>query len=160
CQPGSAAIRPDGSRNRHVLVHAEGHAMRNPSLDVHGVQPEPSPVLRGGRIDQRAIVEERRITDLRVVMRHTLRLAALGRNPPHVQFIWRKAAHKIYVTAIRGPDVMVAVSPRLLDEDLFWITTLAVGNEGRITGRVPVIDDPLAIRGPRRVHRSFEKRPR
>src|SRR5215510_11908377 len=145
-QPGGATVRPDGGRNRHVLVHAEGHAMRDPSLDVHGIQPETGAVLRGGRIDQRPIVEQRRMADLGVVARHALRLAAVGSNPPHIQFVWWKAAHKIYVTAIRGPDVMMAVDPGLLDENLFRIGAVAVTDEGRVSGRELMIDDPLAVR--------------
>src|SRR5262249_97474 len=159
-QPGGATIRPDGSRNRHVLVHAKGHAMRYPLLDVHGIQPEPGAVLRGSRVDQRAIVEQRRMADFGVVARHALRLAAVGSNPPHIQFVWWKAAHKIYVTAIRGPDVMMTVYPGFLHENLFPIGAVAVTNEGRVSGHELVIDDPLAVRRPRHVDRSFEKRPR
>src|SRR5215813_6651596 len=132
--------------------------MWSSSLDVHGIQPEPGPVLGSGRIDQSAIVDQRRISHLGVVTRHSFRLASVGSNPPHIHFIWRKAAHKIYVTAIRGPDVMVAMYPRLSDEDLFWITTIAVDNKCRISGSEPVINDPLPVRRPGHVHRSFEKR--
>src|SRR5215510_9657135 len=132
--------------------------MWNSSLDVHGIKPEPGPVLGSGRIDQSAIVDQRRIAHLGVVTRHSFRLASVWSNPPHIHFIWRKAAHKIYVTAIRGPDVMVAMDAGLSDEDLFWITTIAVDNKSWISGREPVINNPLAVRGPRRVHRSFEKR--
>src|SRR5215813_5484736 len=131
--------------------------MWNSLLDVHCIQPETGPVLRSSRIDQRAIVEQRRIAHLGVVTRHSFRLASIGSNPPHIQFVWWKAAHKIYVTAIRGPDVMVTMDARLSDEDLFWITTIAVDNKGRISGSEPVINDPLAVRRPRRVHRPFEK---
>src|SRR5262249_39459204 len=140
------------------LIHAEGHAMWDSSLDVHGVQPEPGAVLRGGRIDQRAIVEQRRIPHFGVMTRHSFRLASIGPNPPHVHFVWRKAAHKIDVTAVRGPDVVVAMDTGLSDEDLFWITTITVDHKGRISGSEPVIHNPLAVRRPRRVHRSFEKR--
>src|SRR5262249_20777524 len=108
---------------------------------------------------QRAIVEQYRIAYLGVVARQALRLAAVRSNPPHVQFVWRKAAHKIDVTAIRRPDVMMAVYPRLLNEDLFRIGAIAVANEGRVSGRELVIDDSLPVRGPRRMHRSFEERP-
>src|SRR5262249_56625455 len=116
-------------------------------------------VLRGSRVDQRVIVEQRRMADLGVVARHALRLAAVGSNPPYIQFVWWKAAHKIYVTAIRGPDVMMAVYPRLLHENLVRIVAVAVSNEGRVSGRELVIDDSLPVRGPRRMHRSLEKRP-
>ena len=51
--------------------------MRLPSLDIHRVEPESGSVLRRGRIEQRAIVEQRRIADLGVVVRHALRLAAV-----------------------------------------------------------------------------------
>jgi hypothetical protein len=49
--------------------------------------------------------------------------------------------------------------PRLFDKDLFWITTMAVSNEGRIPGRVPVIDDPLTVRRPRHVRCLLDKWP-
>src|SRR5262249_35536456 len=157
-QPGGATIRPDSGRNRHVLINAESHAMRDLSFDVHGIQPEPGPVLGGGRIEQRAACDHRRIADLGVVARHAFRLASVGSNPPHIQFVWRKSAHKINVTTIRGPDVMVAMYPWLFDEDLFWITAIAIDNECRVTGREIVVDNPPAVQGPRRVHCFFEKR--
>src|SRR5262252_4189400 len=132
--------------------------MWNSSLDVHCVQPEPGAVLCGSRINQCAIVEQRRIADLGVVTRHSFRLASVGLNPPHIHFVWWKAAHKIYVTAVRRPDVMMAMYAGLSDEDLFWITAIAVDNKGRVSGCEPMINNPLAVRGPRRMHSPFEKR--
>src|SRR5215470_14849032 len=111
--------------------------MWDSSLDVHGIQPESGAVLRGGRIDQRAIVEQCWIAHLGVMARHSFRLASIRLDPPHIHFVWRKAAHKIDVTAIRGPDVMVAMDAGLADEDLFRITTITVDNKGRISGAEP-----------------------
>src|SRR5215217_8102503 len=97
------------------------------------------------------------MTDLGVVTRHTLRLASVGRNPPHIHFRRRKTSNEINVTPVRGPDVIMTVETRLIDEYLFRITAISIYNKRRVTGRKLVVDDSLSVERPRSVHASFKK---
>src|SRR6266536_491342 len=133
--------------------------MRNPLLDVHCVQPKPRSVFCSGRIDECAVVEKRRVSDLRVVVRNALWFATVSGNPPHVQFVWQKAADKINVMAVRGPDLVMAVYTGLVNIDLFRLPGIAVHNERRISGLEFVIHDLLTVCGPGRMDRPNQKRP-
>ncbi len=131
-------------------------AMRNPILQVHRVQPRSRAIVCGCRVEESAIVEQHRIRNLRVVRRDSFRrTAAIGGDAPDVHLVWWQPFREIDEPAVGRPREIMAMHPRLGDENSSRAGAVAVGDVDRIAGRRLVIRQLRSVRRPGCHDRGF-----
>ena len=106
-------------------------------------------------VEHGAVVNQRRVTHVAVVLRQTLRRSTGGGDPPEIHLIGvYDATHEVDPSAIRGPGMKVVVPARAfgVDENLVRVRPGLVRYERRITVFTRVIRQAGAVWGPSHIN--------